>query len=113
MHPCPVGGIQRNIAHAQQRLAVLWLGNAAFRHAEMLRSEFASGFFDQQNLAVDGVGHGVSSPGRHCERQRSNPEGTKQGLDCLVARLLAMTESALHWHASEVYCAGFKTCDNL
>src|SRR6185503_12656741 len=32
---------------------------------------------------------------RHCERKRSNPSRGKEGMDCFVASLLAMTEATL------------------
>src|SRR3954451_16053261 len=49
---------------------------------------------------------------RHCERKRSNPEATKQGLDCFVASAPRNGGLVKPWHASEGCCAPFKTCDN-
>src|SRR5215212_6415503 len=61
MHPGAVGGIQRNIAHAQQRLAVLWLRHGSLRQLEMLRAELSGGLLDQQDLTVHIVAHQTAS----------------------------------------------------
>src|SRR3954454_19600232 len=76
----------------------------------MLGAEFSGGLLDQQDLAVDGIGHGVSPVGRHCERKRSNPEATKQGLDCFVASAPRNDAVVKRWHASEAGCACVKMC---
>src|ERR1700733_6945238 len=59
VHPGAVGGVQRNVAHPQQRLAVLWLRDGGFGHFEVLRTKLAGRLLDQQNLTIDGVVHGV------------------------------------------------------
>src|SRR5882757_6483595 len=59
MHPGAVGGVERNVARAHQRLAVLRLGNRGIGHLEMFGSELAARLFDQQDLAIDGGVHGV------------------------------------------------------
>src|SRR5947209_20633747 len=93
MHPGAVRGVQRDIAHPQQRLAILRLGHRALRHAEMLWPELAGGFLNQQDLTVDGVAHGVSpllvvaSASEAIQRQQSKDSiASSQGL-------LAMTRS--------------------
>ncbi|MHC2531184.1 hypothetical protein ACVJMY_000753 [Bradyrhizobium diazoefficiens] len=60
MHPGAVGGVERDVTHAQQSLAVLRLRHRAVDHLEMFRAELAAGFFDQKNLAIDAAAHGVS-----------------------------------------------------
>ena len=59
MHPGAVGGVERNVARAHQRLAVLRLGNRGVGHLEMFGPELAARLFDQQDLAIDGGVHGV------------------------------------------------------
>ena len=61
MHPCPVGGVERDIAHAQQRLAVFRFRDGRLGHPEMFRPEFSGRLLHQQDLAIDVVVHGVSS----------------------------------------------------
>jgi hypothetical protein len=60
MHPGTVGRIERDVAHAQQGLAVLRLRHRAVDHLEMFRAELAAGLFHQKNLAIDAAAHGVS-----------------------------------------------------
>ena len=64
MHPGAVGGIERNVADPQQRFAVPGFGYRGIGQFEMLRPEFAGGFFDQKDLAVGGAGHDVCFPER-------------------------------------------------
>ena len=61
MHPGAVGGIERDIARPQQRLAVFRLRDGGLGHLEMLRPQFPGRLLDQQNLTIDGVVHGVPS----------------------------------------------------
>src|SRR4030081_3659788 len=61
VHPGPVSGVQRDIAHPQQHLALLRLRDGAFEHFEMLRPEFPGRLFNQQDLAIDSVVHRVPS----------------------------------------------------
>jgi len=61
MHPGPVGGVQRNIAHPQQGFAVPGLRNRRLRHLEVFGPEFPGRFLDQQDLAIDAVIHGIPS----------------------------------------------------
>ena len=63
MHPRPVGGIERDIACLHQHLAVLRLGHFPVDHLEVLRPELAGRLFHEQDLAIDGVVHGVSPLG--------------------------------------------------
>jgi len=63
VHPGPVGGIQRDITCPHQYLAIPRLRHGAFDHPEMLRPQFPGRLLDQQDLAVDGVAHDVSSIG--------------------------------------------------
>ena len=60
MHPGAVGGVERDVARAHQHLAVLRLGHLAVGQLEMLGPEFSGRLFDQQDLAIDDVVHGVS-----------------------------------------------------
>jgi hypothetical protein len=60
MHPCPVGGVERNIAHPQQSLAIPGLGDSALGHFEMLGPKFSGRLFNEQDLAIDTVTHGIS-----------------------------------------------------
>jgi hypothetical protein len=62
MHPRAVRRIERDVAHAHQRLTVLWRRDRALDHLEMLGSKLAARLLDQEDLAIDGRAHGVSSP---------------------------------------------------
>ncbi|MGY3121781.1 hypothetical protein ACVWXQ_005718 [Bradyrhizobium sp. S3.14.4] len=61
MHPGAVGGVERDVTHLQQGLAVLRLRHRTLDHLEVLGTELAAGLFDQKNLAIDAAAHGVSS----------------------------------------------------
>ena len=60
VHPCPVGGVQRDIACLHKHLAVLRFGNAPVDQLEMFGSQLAGRLLDQQDLTIDRVVHGVS-----------------------------------------------------
>jgi hypothetical protein len=57
MHPGAIGGIERDVADAQQCLAMPRFGNRGIGQLEMLRPEFPGRLLDQQDLAIDARAH--------------------------------------------------------
>ena len=63
---------------------------ATFRDHACAGGEFIFGAWSSAELGRVGVARTVLLV-RHCERQRSNPDGLRRKLDCFVVSLLAMT----------------------
>jgi hypothetical protein len=62
MHPCAIGGVQRDQSHAQERFAVLGRRDRAFNQTEVLGPELAHWLLDQQYLTIDAPGHAFVLP---------------------------------------------------